>query len=148
MGAGVLNTTLTFFTSDNGPWLVRGLAGGSAGLLRDGKQTTWEVRSPMRTGPCTLNAVRLLSLDVESRASALAPPPCVPGEAYLASTCPQGGVREPGLVSWPGTIEARDLAQSRTMVAISGDLGDLRRSRAISGDLGRSRAVVPCPGAE
>jgi arylsulfatase A len=34
--------TLVFFTSDNGPWLVRELTGGSAGLLREGKGSTWE----------------------------------------------------------------------------------------------------------
>lgn len=34
--------TLVFFTSDNGPWLIRKLNGGSAGLLRDGKGGTWE----------------------------------------------------------------------------------------------------------
>jgi len=34
--------TLVFFTSDNGPWLIRQLAGGSAGLLREGKGSTWE----------------------------------------------------------------------------------------------------------
>lgn len=34
--------TLVFFTSDNGPWLIMGLTGGSAGLLRDGKGSTWE----------------------------------------------------------------------------------------------------------
>ncbi|HEY2573548.1 MAG TPA: sulfatase, partial [Verrucomicrobiaceae bacterium] len=34
--------TLVFFTSDNGPWLIQGLAGGSAGLLREGKGSTWE----------------------------------------------------------------------------------------------------------
>jgi arylsulfatase A-like enzyme len=34
--------TLVFFTSDNGPWLTQGPAGGSAGLLRDGKGSTWE----------------------------------------------------------------------------------------------------------
>ena len=37
--AGAAQRTITFFTSDNGPWLIMGLAGGSAGLLRDGKQT-------------------------------------------------------------------------------------------------------------
>ena len=42
-------------------------------------------RSPTRTGPCTLNAVGLLSLDVEMRGlrSPLAPPPRVCGEVYL-----------------------------------------------------------------
>jgi arylsulfatase A-like enzyme len=36
------DNTLVFFTSDNGPWLVKELAGGSAGLLREGKGSTWE----------------------------------------------------------------------------------------------------------
>ena len=40
--AGVAENTLVVFTSDNGPWLTKGLQGGSAGLLRDGKQSTWE----------------------------------------------------------------------------------------------------------
>jgi arylsulfatase A-like enzyme len=34
--------TLVVFTSDNGPWLTKGLRGGSPGLLRNGKGTTWE----------------------------------------------------------------------------------------------------------
>jgi arylsulfatase A-like enzyme len=34
--------TLVFFTSDNGPWLTYNEHGGSAGLLRDGKGSTWE----------------------------------------------------------------------------------------------------------
>lgn len=34
--------TLVLFTSDNGPWLRKEIAGGSAGLLRDGKGSTWE----------------------------------------------------------------------------------------------------------
>ena len=46
--AGVDNNTLIVFTSDNGPWLIKGAAGGSAGLLKDGKETTWEggIREP------------------------------------------------------------------------------------------------------
>lgn len=40
--AGVEKNTLVVFTSDNGPWLTHDLAGGSAGLLRDGKGSTWE----------------------------------------------------------------------------------------------------------
>lgn len=51
--------TVVFFTSDNGPWLTHHLQGGSAGLLRDGKGSTWE-----------------------------------------------GGMREPALAWWPGTIPA------------------------------------------
>jgi arylsulfatase A-like enzyme len=34
--------TLVIFTSDNGPWLVMDDAGGSAGILREGKQYTFE----------------------------------------------------------------------------------------------------------
>ena len=51
--------TLVFFTSDNGPWLTRNRDGGSAGLLREGKGSTWE-----------------------------------------------GGMREPAIAWWPGTIPA------------------------------------------
>ena len=51
--------TLVFFTSDNGPWLQFGEQGGSAGLLRDGKGSTFE-----------------------------------------------GGMREPGIAWWPGTVPA------------------------------------------
>ncbi|MBD3273810.1 MAG: sulfatase-like hydrolase/transferase, partial [Candidatus Marinimicrobia bacterium] len=39
---GIEDNTLVVFTSDNGPWLVMGERGGSAGLLRHGKGTTWE----------------------------------------------------------------------------------------------------------
>ena len=54
---GLAETTLVFFTSDNGPWLIFDTHGGSAGLLHGGKGMTWE-----------------------------------------------GGMREPGLAWWPGTI--------------------------------------------
>jgi len=39
---GLAKNTLVFFTSDNGPWIVKDLAGGSAGPFRDGKGSTWE----------------------------------------------------------------------------------------------------------
>jgi arylsulfatase A-like enzyme len=39
---GIESNTFVFFTSDNGPWLTQGFAGGSAGLLKDGKGSTWE----------------------------------------------------------------------------------------------------------
>lgn len=39
---GLDKNTLVFFTSDNGPWLIMNQAGGSAGLLRDGKGATYE----------------------------------------------------------------------------------------------------------
>ena len=40
--------TLVMFSSDNGPWLIKGTDGGEAGPLRGGKATTWEggVREP------------------------------------------------------------------------------------------------------
>jgi arylsulfatase A-like enzyme len=40
--AGIAQNTFVFFTSDNGPWLTQGTQGGSAGLLRGGKGSTWE----------------------------------------------------------------------------------------------------------
>jgi arylsulfatase A len=39
---GIENNTLVFFTSDNGPWLGKQLAGGSAGLFFEGKVSTWQ----------------------------------------------------------------------------------------------------------
>ncbi len=39
---GIAERSLVVFTSDNGPWLPYREQGGSAGLLRDGKGTTWE----------------------------------------------------------------------------------------------------------
>jgi arylsulfatase A len=40
--------TLVVLTSDNGPWIIKGLEAGSSGLFRDGKGSTWEggVRVP------------------------------------------------------------------------------------------------------
>jgi len=42
------DNTLVIFTSDNGPWLIKGADAGSAGPLRGGKGSTWEggVREP------------------------------------------------------------------------------------------------------
>jgi len=39
---GLADNTIVVFTSDNGPWLSMGLEGGSAGLLRGGKGSTYE----------------------------------------------------------------------------------------------------------
>lgn len=56
---GLAERTLVVFTSDNGPWLIMDERGGTSGLLRGGKGSTWE-----------------------------------------------GGMREPTVAWWPGTIEA------------------------------------------
>lgn len=63
--AGIKKNTLVFFTSDNGPWLVKKQNGGSAGLLREGKGTCWE-----------------------------------------------GGMREPAIAWWPGTISKGQVISS------------------------------------
>ena len=39
---GIEDNTLVVYTSDNGPWLQYGVDGGSAGMFRDGKGTTFE----------------------------------------------------------------------------------------------------------
>jgi len=39
---GLAENTLVIFTSANGPWLPQHLRGGTAGLLRGGKGSTWE----------------------------------------------------------------------------------------------------------
>jgi len=39
---GLDQRTLVVFSSDNGPWLIFNQHGGSAGLLREGKGSTWE----------------------------------------------------------------------------------------------------------
>lgn len=41
-GEKLAEKTLVIFTSDNGPWLTQAEQGGSAGLLKDGKGSTWE----------------------------------------------------------------------------------------------------------
>ncbi len=84
--------TLVFFTSDNGPWLVMGERGGSAGLLREGKGCTWE-----------------------------------------------GGMREPALAWWPGTIEAgrstQQMATTMDLFATAVELagGQLPTDRTMDG---------------
>ena len=39
---GLDENTLVIFSSDNGPWLIFNQHGGTAGLLREGKGSTWE----------------------------------------------------------------------------------------------------------
>lgn len=64
--------TLVFFTSDNGPWLIKKLNGGSAGLLRGGKGSTWEggMREPCigwwpgKIKPNTTNSDLACTMDI------------------------------------------------------------------------------------
>ncbi len=77
---GLAEQTLVFFTSDNGPWLTQGLAGGSAGLLKGGKGSTWEggMRVPAiawwpgRIKPGRLSSGIVSSLDLMPTLLALA----------------------------------------------------------------------------
>jgi len=78
--------TLVVFTSDNGPWLVFDTHGGSAGLLRDGKGTTFEggVRVPTlfwQPGSVVPGSVTALgaTMDVFSTAISLAGASLPPG---------------------------------------------------------------------
>ena len=66
------DNTIVFFTSDNGPWLIRKLHGGSAGLLRGGKGSTWEggMREsciawwPGKIKPGSVNAELACTMDI------------------------------------------------------------------------------------
>ena len=69
---GLAECTLVLFTSDNGPWLIMKLNGGSAGLLRGGKGSTWEggMREPCvawwpgRIAPGSVSAELASTLDI------------------------------------------------------------------------------------
>ena len=64
--------TLVIFVSDNGPWIIKNEEGGSSGLLRDGKGSTWEggMRVPMiahwegKIAPAILNTQPTSTLDL------------------------------------------------------------------------------------
>ena len=60
--AGIAEQTLVWFASDNGPWLIKNEEGGSSGLFRDGKGSTWEggMRVPgLAYWPGTIDAGRV-----------------------------------------------------------------------------------------
>jgi arylsulfatase A len=71
-GEGLAENTLVIFTSDNGPWLTQSLAGGTAGLLREGKGSTWEggMRVPClawwpgKINPGTVNMALACTMDL------------------------------------------------------------------------------------
>jgi arylsulfatase A len=84
--------TIVWFTSDNGPWLTFNDHGGSAGLLREVKGTTWD-----------------------------------------------GGMREPSICWWPGTIPAGQVSAElgttmdiySTSLALAG--AELEKDRIVDG---------------
>jgi arylsulfatase A-like enzyme len=69
---GIDERTLVIFTSDNGPWLIYGNHAGSAGPLREGKQSIWEggvrvpcvMRWPGRIPAGTTSADMLMTIDL------------------------------------------------------------------------------------
>ena len=56
--------TILWFISDNGPWLIQGKSGGSSGLFRDGKGSTWE--GGVRV-PCIAYCPAIVSCGVNDR---------------------------------------------------------------------------------
>ncbi len=86
------DNTIVWFTSDNGPWLTFNDHGGTAGLLREGKGTTWD-----------------------------------------------GGMREPSICWWPGTIPAGQVSAElgttmdiyATSLALAG--ASLEKDRIVDG---------------
>lgn len=85
--AGQDRNTLVIFTSDNGPWLVRRVHAGSAGLLREGKATTWEggmrvpciVRQPRAVPPARVSTQVASMLDLLPSFAAMAGAPLPSG---------------------------------------------------------------------
>ncbi len=79
---GLAENTIVVFTSDNGPWLPFKTHGGSAGLLRAGKGTTWEggmrepgiFWSPTNIEPAVVSGIGS-TLDLFTTFSALAKVP-------------------------------------------------------------------------
>eukprot|EP00937_MAST-01D_sp_MAST-1D-sp2_P005705 g5705.t1 len=95
--AGQADNTLVFFTSDNGPSLRNGVRGGSAGLLKCGKGTTYEggqrvpaiARWPGRVAPgrtthAVASGLDILPtlLDLAGVAGAAAPAAAAPLDGY------------------------------------------------------------------
>lgn len=86
---GLAGDTLVLFTSDNGPWIIKDDEGGSSGLLRDGKGSTWEggVRVPaILWQPGTIEPGRVIrsvasTLDLLPTAFAMAGEPLPNGRA-------------------------------------------------------------------
>lgn len=86
---GLADNTIVVFTSDNGPWLSFDLHGGSSGLLRAGKGTTWEggmrvpsiFWSPAKIKPAVVTGIGA-TMDLFTTFSALAGVP-VPDDRII-----------------------------------------------------------------
>jgi arylsulfatase A-like enzyme len=108
--AGLAESTLVFFTSDNGPWLIQQLHGGSAGLLREGKGSTWEggMRVPcLAWWPGTIPPGRI-ALDVASSLDLF--PTCLElAGAKIAEDRPYDGVSLARLLRGTGPASRTDV---------------------------------------
>ncbi|WP_233131730.1 sulfatase family protein [Robiginitalea sediminis] len=89
---GLVGNTIVVFTSDNGPWLPTEISGGTAGMLREGKGSTWEggMREPtIFWGPRLIQPGVVMdmgsTLDLLPTFSSLAGVP-VPGDRILDGT--------------------------------------------------------------
>lgn len=111
-GTGQERDTLVVFTSDNGPWLQRRVYAGSAGLLREGKATTWEggvrvpflARQPGRVQPGRTSAQVGSMLDLLPTFGAMAgarlPSAVLDGEDLSRELCTEAPVRDRTLFYW------------------------------------------------
>ena len=99
---GLEKNTLVIFTSDNGPWLVQGRNGGSAGPLRGGKGGTYEggMREPtmVRSMSDTPRTRPWLTFGDHAGSSG--------GLREGKGTTYEGGHRVPCLMRWPGVVPA------------------------------------------
>jgi arylsulfatase A len=93
---GLAEQTLVVFSSDNGPWLIKNERGGSAGLLRDGKGSTWE-----------------------------------------------GGMREPGIFWWPGTVKPGVYRKMATLMDVLPTFAELAGAKLPTDCELDGRSLVP-----
>jgi arylsulfatase A len=98
--------TFVLFTSDNGPWLSEQEQGGSAGLLRDGKGSTWE--GGMRVPAIAWMPGRIQPAITSQSASTL---DLFPTALALAGTKPPADVSLDGLDIGPLLFKAQPLPE-------------------------------------
>jgi arylsulfatase A len=101
---GLAGRTFVLFTSDNGPWLSEQEQGGSAGLLRDGKGSTWE--GGMRVPSIAWMPGRIEPAVSSQPVSTL---DLFPTVLALAGTTPPAGIALDGMDIAPLLFQARPL---------------------------------------